>query len=73
MAKYTFLLFYECMINLKNKSYIIHGKYELYHFVDARGVTNLSHEMRTIQGLGSLEREYFNTILKKIKSQNIGL
>ncbi len=30
MAKYTFLLFYEYMIDLKNKHYIIHlEKYEL--------------------------------------------
>ncbi len=32
MAKYTFLLFYEYMIDLKNESYIVHlEKYELYH------------------------------------------
>ncbi len=64
MAKYTFLLFYEYMLDLKNKSYIIHlEKYELQYImlVDARGVTiNLAHEMRlNTETWFTRMREYF--------------
>ncbi len=79
MAKYTFLLFYEYMLDLKNKSYIIHlEKYELQYImlVDARGVTiNLAHEMRlNTETWFTRMREYFNILfLRNFQLQNICL
>ncbi len=70
MAQYTFLLFYEYMIDLKNENYIIHlEKYDMKNImlVDARGVINLAHEMRqNTETCFTRKREYFNTLFKKL-------